>query len=60
MILLKIDMVRPGTHLVKNYESRSRTNELKKEPEIKNAWAFMQPDNYNLKTEIKTLHYKVH
>ena len=60
VILLKIDMVRPGTHLVKNYESQSRTNELKKEPEIKNAWAFMQPDNYNLKTDIKTLHYRVH
>ena len=53
-------MVRPGTHLVKNYESQSRTNELKKEPEIKNAWAFIQPDNYNLKTDIKTLHYRVH
>ena len=53
MILLKIDMVRPG----KNYESQSRTNELKeKEPEIKHAWAFMQPDSYNLKTDFKILH----
>ena len=42
VVLLKIDMVRPRTHLMKNYESQSRTNELKKkEPEIKNARAFM-------------------
>ena len=33
---------------------------LKKEPEMKNAWALMQPDNYNLKTDVKTLHYRVH
>lgn len=46
-------MVRPG----KNYESQSRTNELKKkEPKIKHAWVFMQPDSYNLKTDFKILH----
>ena len=28
MILLQIVMVSPGTHLVKNHESLSRTNEL--------------------------------
>ena len=33
----------PGTHLVKSYESQSRTSEskLKNESEIENAWAFM-------------------
>ena len=28
MILLQIVMVSPGTHLVKNHESQSRTNEF--------------------------------
>ena len=44
MILLQIVMVSPGTHLVKNHEFQSRTNETqlkKKDPEIENAWAFM-------------------
>ena len=42
--LLQIAMVSPGTHLVKNHVSLSRTNEsqLKNyESEIENAWAFM-------------------
>ena len=43
--LLQMVMVSPGTHLVKNHESKSRTNESqfkkKKESEIENAWAFM-------------------
>ena len=37
-------MVSPGTHLVKNHESLSRTNESQlknNESEIGNAWAFM-------------------
>ena len=44
MILLQIVMVSPGTHLVKNHEFQSRTNETKlkkKDSEIENAWAFM-------------------
>ena len=44
VILLQIVMVSPGTHLVKNHESQSRTKKSqlkKKEPEIENAWAFM-------------------
>ena len=47
MILLQIVMVSPGTHLVKNHEFQSRTNEsqLKRSsPKLKNAWAFMEPD----------------
>ena len=44
-------MVSPGTHLAKNHESQSRTNESqfkknknknkKNESEIENVWAFM-------------------
>ena len=44
VILLQIVMVSPGTHLVKNHESYSRTNKSqlkRKESKIKNAWAFM-------------------
>ena len=45
VILLQIVRVHPGTHLVKNHESQSRTNESqlkkKKESQIENAWAFM-------------------
>ena len=47
MILLQIVMGSPGTHLVKNHESQSKTNESQlkiKKSEIENAWAFMQPD----------------
>ena len=38
-ILLQIVMVSPGTHLVKDHEFQSRTNEsqLKKKSEIENA-----------------------
>ena len=41
VILLQIVMVSPGTHLVKNHESQSRTNksQFKKESKIENAWA---------------------
>ena len=41
VILLQMVMVSPGTHLVKNQESQSRTNEsqLKKNTKIENAWA---------------------
>ena len=44
MILLQIVMVSPGTHLVKNHESLSITNESqckKNEAEIENALASM-------------------
>ena len=44
VILLQIGMVSPGTHLVKNRESQSRTNGLqfkKNESEIENARACM-------------------
>ena len=42
-ILLQILMVSPGTHLVKDHESQSRTSEpqLQTKPEIENAWAFI-------------------
>ena len=42
-ILLQIVLVSPGTHLVKDHESQSRTNEyqLKTKSEIENAWAFI-------------------
>ena len=45
VILLQIVnvMVSPGTHLVKNHESKSRTkkSQFKKESKIENAWALM-------------------
>ena len=44
VILLHIVKVSSGTHLVKNHQSQSRTNEsqLKEmNPKIENAWAFM-------------------
>ena len=40
LIMLQIVMVSPGTHLVKNHESLSITNESW----IENAWAFMETD----------------
>ena len=48
MILLQIVMVSPGTHLVKNHEFQSRTNEsqLKKtSPKLKTLMPFMLPDS---------------
>ena len=43
VILLQIVMVSPGTHLVKNHESKSRTkkSQFKKKSKIENAWALM-------------------
>ena len=43
--LLQMVMVSPRTHLVKNFESQSRTNESqfkkkKKESETENAWGY--------------------
>ena len=48
MILLQIVVVSPGTHLVKNHEFQSRTNEsqLKKtSPKLKTLMPFMLPDS---------------
>ena len=41
VILLQIVMMSPKTHLVKNQESQSKTNEsqLKKNTKVENAWA---------------------
>ena len=36
VILLQIVMVSPGTHLVKSYESQSRTNESKLKKRVRN------------------------
>ena len=44
MILLQIVMGRPGTHLVKNHESLSRTDESQFKKTRCHAWVFMQPD----------------
>ena len=44
MILLRIVMVSPGTHLVGNHEFQSRTNETqlkRNESKIENALAYM-------------------
>ena len=44
VILLRIVMVSPGTHLVANHESQSRTNETqlkRNESKIENALAYM-------------------
>ena len=46
LILLQIVMVTPETHLGKNRESQSRTNESQLMSEIENARAFMKPDSY--------------
>ena len=56
MILLQIVLVSCGTHLVKNHESQSRTNEtqLKKKSEIENAW-----DVCNQTVNLKTLYYSI-
>ena len=63
MIWLQIVRVSPRTHLLKNHESQTRTNEspLKKrknESEIENAWAFCN-QTVNLKTDSKTLYYRI-
>ena len=57
LILLQIVMVSPGTHLVKNHESQSRTNES----QFKNQWVPGSLCNHtvNLKTDSKTLYYSL-
>ena len=62
VILLQILMVSPGTHLVKNHEFQSRTNEsqLKKtSPKLKMLGPLCN-QTVNLKTDSKTLYYSVH
>ena len=63
VVWLQIVRVSPRTHLLKNHESQTRTNEsqLKKrknESEIENAWAFCN-QTVNLKTDSKTLYYSI-
>ena len=60
MILLQIVMVSPGTHLVKNHESRSRTNEtqLKKKTLKLKMLEPLCNQTVNLKTDSKTLYYR--
>ena len=62
VILLQMVMVSPGTHLVKNQESQSRTNEsqLKKKtsPKLKTLGPFFN-QTVNLKTDSKTLYYSI-
>ena len=61
VILLQIVMVSPGTHLVKNHESQSRTiySQFKKMcPKLK----MLRPlcnQTVNLKTDSKTLYYSI-
>ena len=57
-------MVSPGTHLVQNHQSQSRTCDRvpvkKNESKMENVWAFMyQPQTVNLKTHSKTLYYSI-
>ena len=67
MILLQTVMVSPGTHLLKNRESLSRTNEFqlnKKKNKTKKTWStklnMLGPlcnQTVNLKTDAKTIYY---
>ena len=60
MIWLQKVMVSPGTHLVINHESQSRTTESqfkKPKSEIENALAFICNQTVYLKTDSKTLYY---
>ena len=61
MILLQdlVVMVCPGTRLVKNHESQSRTNETqlkRSSPKLKVLWPFCN-QTVNQKTDSKTLYY---
>ena len=56
--MLLIVMVSPGTNLVKNHESQSRTSESQLKSEIENAWASLN-QTVNLKTDSKTLYYSI-
>ena len=58
VIFLQIVIVSPGTHLVKNHESQTRTiqSQFKKQRvfKIENAWAFVCNQTVNLETDFKT------
>ena len=59
----QIVMVSPGTHLVKNHESLSITNESQlkyktKESQIENAKPLCN-QTVNLETDVKTLYYNL-
>ena len=63
MIWLQIVRVSPRTHLLKNHESQTRTNEspLKKEktsPKLKMLGPLCN-QTVNLKTDSKTLYYSI-
>ena len=63
MILLQdlVVMLSPGTRLVKNHESQSRTNETKlkrSSPKLKMLWPFCN-QTVNQKTDSKTLYYSI-
>ena len=55
-------MVNPGTHLVKNHESHSRTNQsqLKKKESLKlKMLGPLCNQKVNLRTDSKTLYYSI-
>ena len=53
MILLQIVMVSPGTHLVKKYESQSRTNESQFKNPKSEMVGPLNNQTVNQETEIK-------
>ena len=62
MILLQIVMVSPGTHLVKNHESQSRTNESQLKKTITPKLKMLGPlcnQTINLKADSKPLYYSI-
>ena len=50
-------MASPGTHLVKNHESQSITNECQFK-KIENAWPLCN-QTVNMETDAKTLNYSL-
>ena len=59
MILLQTVMVCPGTHLLKNHESLSRTNECQlKKKTWSSKWNQLNQTFY-LKTEAKTIYHSI-
>ena len=62
MILLQIVMVSPGTHLVKNHESQSRTNESQLKKTITPKLKMLGPlcnQTVNLKADSKPLYCSI-
>ena len=61
VILLHIVMVSPGTHLVKNHESLSRTDvsHFKKMTTKLKMLGPLYNQTVNLKTDLKTLYYSI-